>query len=56
MYIWTAETRAIMDEVRGYVKNGKALPNAPEGTQEKYDRMRKLLDEERERQLKYMGY
>lgn len=54
MYVFTEETRELMKEVRDFIIDGKAIPGAPEGTQEKYDKMMILLEEEQQRQLEMM--
>lgn len=55
MYVWTEETRNLMDEVRDYLDDdGEVVPEAPEGTKEKWEQIKKLLDEETERQIQMM--
>lgn len=55
MYIWTEETRKMMDELRPYIVNpGEITPNAPEGTKEKYAELLRLLEEEKDRQIAMM--
>lgn len=51
MYYWTEETRKMADEVLQYISNGKAVAGAPAGTQEKYDKMLLLLQEEKRRMI-----
>lgn len=51
MYCWTEEACKLADEVRDYIVNGKATEDAPEGTQEKYERMKMLVDAERKRMI-----
>lgn len=55
MYIWTEETRKLMDEVRDYLDdNSEMIPDAPQEIKEKWQKMRSLLAEEKERQIELM--
>ena len=54
MYIWTDESRAIMDEIRDYIVDRKVIPDAPNGTQEKFDKMMSILEDREEELLSYM--
>lgn len=49
MYYWTEETRKIADEIGRYIIDGKVSDDAPEGTKEKYEHMKKLLNDEKKK-------
>lgn len=55
MYIWTDELRKIALEIGDYIRDGKAVPEAPAGTQEKYDKMMEELNKRR-KQFEKMGF
>lgn len=53
MYKWTPEARKIADEIRDYIVDGKVVPGAPEGTQEKYDKVLAMLKKNTENDMIY---
>lgn len=54
MYIGNEKTRRLWNEIRPWMNGATLKPDAPEEIKVKFEEVKRLMDEEEERQIKMM--